>query len=118
MDALRSRILSDLKLMGLTVRLPIIFRPYSKTMWGYYDVSKDWIVIYAYSDKSRKRFVHYNILFRTILHEYVHALQRKASAWKRYKGVMHDAEFWNMYNFLVSVAVERGILYGKSARGR
>lgn len=116
MDALHDKIIFDLKLMGLDVRLPIVFRPYSKTMWGYYDAVKDCIVVYAYSDKSHKRMVHYNILFRTVLHEYVHALQRKASAWKRYRGVMHDAEFWRIYNSLTSIAVERGIIYGKSAR--
>lgn len=116
MGALLKRIKSDLKLMGLDVRLPIILRPYSKTMWGYYDVSKDWIVLYVYSNKSHTRFVHYNILFRTILHEYVHVLQRKASAWKRYEGIMHDTEFWKMYNYLTSLAVERGVIYGKSKR--
>ena len=116
MDALLNKIISDLKLMGLNLRLPIILRPYSKTMWGYYDADKDWIVLYAYSNKSRTRFVHYNILFRTILHEYVHVLQRKSSVWKRYNGVMHDAEFWKIYNYLTSLAVERGIIYGKSKR--
>lgn len=117
MDALLNKIISDLKLMGLELRLPIILRPYSKTMWGYYDSNDGKIVLYVYRDKFKKRgFIHYNILFRTILHEYVHALQRNSSVWKRYNGIMHDSEFWKIYNNLTALAVERGIIYGKSER--
>ena len=113
-DELLKRICNDLKSMGLEVRLPIILRPFSKTLWGYYEDGK--IVLYIYRNKNRKQFIHYNILFRTILHEYVHALQRKSSVWKRYKGTMHDTEFWKIYNNLTALAVERGIIYGKSER--
>lgn len=113
MNELKERIMNDLARIGIDIRSPIILRPYSKTLWGYYDVDKDKIIVYAYSNKMKTRFVHYDIVFRTVLHEYVHRLQRNCAGWKRYKGVMHDKDFWRLYNTLVNLAVKGGIIYGK-----
>lgn len=111
--SLLKKIYRDLDSIGINMRLPLILRSYSKRRWGYYDILKDEIVIYVFSDPTCSRLTHYNILFRIILHEYVHALQHKSSNWRRYKGIMHDVEFWQIYNNLVNLAVERGIIYGR-----
>lgn len=114
---MEKRIAKDLKKMGLTVRSNISLRPFSKTMNGYYNPNTDLIVVYVYDDKDNELYIDYNVIFRTLLHEYVHSLQHGSSHWRRRKGVMHDVEFWKMYNSLLSKAYERGILseYGEAS---
>ena len=112
-DKLLKKIHKDLEIIGINMRSPLILRRYSKRRWGYYDVLKDEIVVYVFSDMLCTRLTHYNILFRIVLHEYTHLLQHKSSNWVRYKNVMHDVQFWQIYNNLVDLAVERGIIYGR-----
>lgn len=108
---MEKRIAKDLLKMGLVVRSDITLRPYSKTMNGYYDPNTDLIVVYVYDDRDNELYADYNMIFCTVLHEYVHSLQHRSSKWRRRKGVMHDVEFWVIYNNLVAQARKEGILY-------
>ena len=107
---LRRRLIADLRAMGLSTDCELVLRPYSKTMWGYYDPNTDRLIIYMYSDRKCKSLIQYETLFKVFLHELVHSLQWKSSKWKRIAGVMHDAEFYVVLNKLLETAKEKGIV--------
>ena len=106
----RRRLISDLKLMGLSTDSMLVLRPYSKTQWGYYDPNTDKLVLYIFSDKKCICLVEYEKLFKVFLHELVHSLQWKSSKWKRLSGVMHDVEFYAILNRLLKVAKDKGLI--------
>ena len=103
---LRRRLIADLRAMGLSTDCELVLRPYSKTMWGYYDK----LILYMYSDKKCKALIQYETLFKVFLHELVHSLQWKSSNWKRIAGVMHDAEFYAILNKLLETAKKKGLV--------
>lgn len=107
---LRRRLIADLRAMGLSTDCELVLRPYSKTMWGYYDPNTDRLIIYMYSDRKCKSLIQYETLFKVFLHELVHSLQWKSSKWKRIVGVMHDAEFYAILDKLLETAKEKGIV--------
>ena len=107
---LRRRLIADLRAMGLSTDCELVLRPYSKTMWGYYDPNKDRLIVYMYSDRNFKSLIQYETLFKVFLHELVHSLQWKSSKWKRIAGVMHDTEFYVILNNLLETAKEKGLV--------
>ncbi len=107
---LRRRLIADLRAMGLSTDCELVLRPYSKTMWGYYDPNTDRLIMYIYSDRKCKSLIQYETLFKVFLHELVHSLQWKSSKWKRIAGVMHDAEFYVILDKLLETAKEKGIV--------
>lgn len=107
---LRRRLIADLRAMGLSTDCELVLRPYSKTMWGYYDPNTDRLIIYVYSDRNCKALIQYETLFKVFLHELVHSLQWKSSKWKRLAGVMHDAEFYVILNKLLEIAKKKGLV--------
>ena len=107
---LRRRFIADLRAMGLSTDCELVLRPYSKTMWGYYDPNADKLVLYMYSDRKCKALIQYETLFKVFLHELVHSLQWKSSNWKRLAGVMHDAEFYAILNKLLEIAKKKGLV--------
>ena len=107
---LRRRLIADLRAMGLSTDCELVLRPYSKTMWGYYDPNTDKLILYMYSDRQCKALIQYETLFKVFLHELVHSLQWKSSSWKRLAGVMHDAEFYAILNKLLEIAKKKGLV--------
>lgn len=108
-DELRHRLLSDLREINLPVdEVDVFLRPYSKTFYGrYFPVYDDKevrpkIYIYPYADESGN-FLPYDKILETVIHEFCHHIQY-VSGFVRVKGVMHDAEFWRLYNYYTSKA--------------
>lgn len=110
-DELRHRLLSDLREINLPVdEVDVFLRPYSKTFYGryfpVYDDSKvrPKIYVYPYADKLGN-FLPYTKILETVIHEFCHHIQyASAPEFVRVKGVMHNAQFWQLYNHYLSRA--------------
>ena len=98
MQELCYRLLSDLRKIGITESFSLELRPYSKTYFGRYDPNLNKIVLYVYEDSKRTRFLPYEDLLNTLIHEAVHCIQWSSESFVRRKGVMHDAEFYSLLN--------------------
>lgn len=106
LDELQHRLLSDLRFIGLPVDdVEIFLRPYSKTYYGryfpLYDSADGLPKIYLYPYEKNGEFMPYDKIIDTAVHEFCHHLQY-ASGHKRIRGVMHDSQFWRLYNHYIS----------------
>lgn len=95
-EELKAFLISDLKLVGIPTDFKLVFRGYSKTLYGAYYPSDNKIVIYLYRTKEGELFSYSEIL-DTLVHEATHHYQHKhVEGYQRLRGVMHDLDF-NIY---------------------
>jgi len=114
-EEIKTRICSDLSQIGLPVyEVDIEIRPYSKTFYGRYfptcdeNLAKPKVYIYPYDEKGN---IDYDTIFcKSAVHEMIHHLQYISPFWQRKRGVMHDEQFWKMYNFYVERAEKLGVV--------
>ena len=104
MQELYHRLLNDLQKIGITDNFSLELRPYSKTYFGRYDPNSDRITLYVYEDESCSNYIKYEELFITLIHESIHCIQWHDKSFVRRKGVMHDAEFYRLYNYYCNKA--------------
>jgi hypothetical protein len=83
--------------LGLPCPFDIEIRGYSARYFGKYDHNRGAVIIYALSGKEGGRMYPYREVFLTFLHERVHYEQYSDPNFVRYRGVMHDADFWRIY---------------------
>lgn len=98
MQELRDRLLKDLRVLGIKNEFTLILRPYSKTYFGRFDPNTKEIVLYVHMDSECKRQYPYSELLDTAIHEAVHSIQWSDENFVRVKGVMHNPEFYKLYN--------------------
>ena len=118
-EELQSRLVSDLRSLRLPVdEVEVSIRPYSKTFYGRYfpshDDKKPRIFIYPFTDKSDEDCYPYSNLLSTAIHEMVHHLQYTNSNFIRYKGIMHNTQFWQLYNHYINRAIKLNKMEVKS----
>lgn len=98
-EGLCVKLIRDLRLLGIdTDGFTLLLKPFSKSYYGRYKVQIKQIVVYIYSDKDCKNLIPYDRLFETTLHEAIHHIQWSSKDFKRIKGVMHNKEFYLLYN--------------------
>ena len=108
---LYNRLLKDLNKLGVdTDCFDLSIRGYSKTYFGTYNPNNNKISLYVYPYKDSVFMYPYKDLFKTLLHEVSHYLQYQDPFFIRYKGIMHNKEFYLIYNKLISKSIKRGIL--------
>lgn len=101
---LKERLLSDLRTLDIDTKgFELSLRPFSKSYYGRYDPKTKTIIVYAYSDKGLTNLYPYGQLFETLVHEVVHHLQWVNPEYVRVKGIMHNEEFYKMYNKFIRV---------------
>lgn len=118
-EELLSKLLSDLSKLNLPIdEVDITLRPYSKTYYGrYFPVYDDKkinpkIYIYPYENPEGD-FMSYDIILRTAIHEICHHIQYVSGSFVRSRGVMHNSQFWKLYNLYVNRAIEYKLLGGE-----
>lgn len=109
-EELKTRLLFDLSQINLPIfEVDLFIRPFSKTYYGrYFPVYdekeiKPKIYIYPYKDKENN-LMSYNIILETAIHEFCHHIQYMDKSFVRSKGVMHNTQFWKLYNHYVNRA--------------
>lgn len=109
-EELRTRLLSDLSQLNMPVyEVDLQLRPFSKTLYGrYFPVYDEQVMpkiyIYPYEDKNNTSFMDYYTILQTAVHELCHHIQYTSGSFVRSKGVMHDTQFWRLYNHYMNRA--------------
>lgn len=104
--ALTVRVLKDLKLLGLSphkLKYDLHFKNYSSCYFGKYvrPRNEDFlpkIFIYLYKDSNNTELYSYKDIISTVIHEVCHHIQWSNPDFVRVKGVMHNKEFWDLWN--------------------
>lgn len=114
-DVLMTSLLSDLSCIGIPVNeVDMSFRPYSKTYYGrYFPSVNDRVIrprIFIYPYEKDGSFMDYFIIFENAVHEFCHHIQYSDSSFIRRKGIMHNAQFYRLYNHYMKRAYHRGII--------
>ena len=120
-EELKTRLLSDLSLLNLPVyEVDLFIRPFSKTYYGrYFPVYNDKevrpkVYVYPYENVD-KELMSYSKILETSIHEFCHHIQYTSGSFVRNKGVMHDPQFWRLFNHYVDRARKYGLLGGETA---
>lgn len=103
---LQDRIVKDLSAIGIPVCFELLVKDYSKSFYGCYRPNTNRIYLYYYEDEGCNSPYTYEHLFRTAVHESVHAIQWNDPDFVRVKGVMHNEEFHRMFEHYMSLAEE------------
>ena len=115
---LQHKLFADLKTLKLPVEeVDIYIRPFSKSYYGRYFPNEDAEVkpkIYVYPFNSDGTLMSYRTVLNTVIHEMCHHVQY-AKGFERHFGVMHDAEFWKLFN-MYSDRAERMKMYDEETR--
>lgn len=115
-EELKMRLIKDLELVGLPINeVDLQIRPYSKSYFGnYFPVCDDRkvakIYLYPYISKMNRIMYPYSELLLTTIHEMCHHIQFSSSEFVRKHGVMHDENFWKLYNTYKSRINKKGAL--------
>lgn len=91
-------LINDMKQVGIPIDFNLELKSFSKTYYGRYDPNSNKITVYIYEDKSCTRMYSYEEILMTCIHEAVHSIQWHDKSFVRIKGVMHDADFYRLYN--------------------
>lgn len=109
-QTLKSHLISDLKLTGIPTDFELVFKDYSSTCYGKYLKSKKLIIIYIYEDKECTTLFPYEKILDTLVHEAIHHFQHHYEEnFVRYKGIMHNPNFYKYYNECVDKLLQYGI---------
>lgn len=119
LDLISIKLKNDLKSIGLPVdEVSIEFATkYCKTYYALYYPKSDKcpiprIRIYPYRRKGCGLIYPYMELLDTAIHEMCHHLQFREPNYVRFKGVVHDPNFWELYNKYKNRAETTGLLRG------
>mgnify|MGYP002514114395 CR=1 FL=1 len=117
-EELKAQLLFDLAQLKLPIdEVDLFIRPFSKSFYGRYfpvyndDKARPRIFIYPYENKCGK-FMSYDSILGTAIHELCHHIQYTDGSFVRVRGVMHDPQFWKLYNHYVDRATEKNLIGG------
>ena len=116
MKKLWRRLILDAEDIGLPISdVDLCMRPYSKCYYGNYfprqEGSKRRPRVYVYPYRDRNGCMYsYDLIMDTLIHEMVHHVQYTSPDFVRLKGVMHNPEFWEIYNRYLFKAKLLGVI--------
>lgn len=116
-EELRYKLLCDLSVLNLPVdEVDVYLRPYSKTYYGNYfpvynDKNRPKIYLYPYEEDGVS-FMNYEKILETAIHEFCHHVQYNSGSFVRKRGVMHDTQFWKLYNHYIKRAKKNLMIGG------
>lgn len=116
MQELAYRLFKDLEDMGIDIQFTLQLKEYSKCYYGRYNPKTRAVTLYVYKDKEKREMFSYEHLLETLLHEVVHDIQWNNGEYVRRKGVMHDPEFYQIFNLykdrMKAILLMREVRYG------
>ena len=115
-EELKTRLLFDLSQINMPIdEVDVFLRPFSKTYYGRYfpvydeEDTRPKIYIYPYAN-TKGDLLDYADILDTAIHEMVHHIQYTSGSFVRNKGVMHNTNFWKLYNHYIARAERYDIL--------
>ena len=118
-EELKTRLLSDLSQINLPVNeVDLFIRPFSKTYYGrqfpVYNEKQTRPKIYVYPYETKEEdLMSYDLILETSIHEFCHHIQYTSGSFVRNKGVMHDTQFWKLYNHYIERAKKYQLIGGE-----
>lgn len=119
-EELKIKLLSDLEQLNLPIdEVDLFLRPFSKTLYGRYFPVRDEkrtrpkLYIYPYAYKQGDEFMSYDLILDTAIHELCHHIQYCDKSFVRDRGVMHNTQFWKLYNHYIERAKRYQMLRGE-----
>lgn len=114
-DEIRHRLPEDLRNLSLPVdEVDLFFRPYSVSYYGRYFPVSDYhrerarVFVYPFADK-KGNLLPYSKILDTAIHELCHHIQY-VNGFTRVRGVMHNTQFWKLYNHYTNRARKKSLL--------
>lgn len=104
MQDLYHRLLRDMNAIGIPTSFTLELKGFSKTYFGRYDPNSDKVTVYVFENKSCTKRYEYQDILLTCIHEAVHAIQWHDKSFVRRRGVMHNADFYRLYNMYADKA--------------
>lgn len=104
MQDLYHRLLKDMNALGISTDFTLELKGFSKTYFGRYDPNSNKVTVYVCENKSCTRRYSYEDILLTCIHEAVHAIQWNDKSFVRRRGVMHNADFYRLYNMYADKA--------------
>lgn len=104
MQDLYHRLLKDMYAIGIPTDFTLELKGFSKTYFGRYDPNLDKVTVYVCENKSCTKRYKYEDILLTCIHEAVHAIQWHDQSFVRRRGVMHNADFYRLYNMYADKA--------------
>lgn len=101
---LEVQLIEDLKKIGVPTDFHLVIKNYSSTYYGNYNPNNETVTLYRYEDNEGKHPYRYEHLLDILIHEAVHHIQWSDPNFVRYKGVMHDSDFYKLYNKYTGIA--------------
>ena len=91
-EELKICILDDLTILGLPTDFILELKEYHKTYEGWYNPNTKKVVVFTNDDYNKP--LDYDTIIRVAIHEAIHHYQYVHDpSFKRYKGIMHNADF-------------------------
>lgn len=86
-----------------TLQYDLNFKHYSKVYYGRYvykrkDSFKPKVFVYLFKNPEKTEMYTYEDILSTTVHEVCHHIQYSNPDFVRKRGVMHDKQFWDLYN--------------------
>lgn len=104
------KLLKDLKALHLDKKsigdYELVLKKFSVSFYGRYVASSHKAVVYVYRDVECKHQREYSGLLSSVIHELTHHIQHTDPKYIRRKGVMHNKNFWFIYNSYIEKAKE------------
>ena len=98
MQDLYHRLLRDMNAVGVPTDFTLELKGFSKTYFGRYDPNLNKVTVYVCENKSCTKRYEYQEILLTCIHEAIHAMQWHDKSFVRRRGVMHNEEFYRLYN--------------------
>ena len=119
-EELKDQLLTDLSKISLPIdEVDFYIRPFSKTYYGRYFPVYDEkrlrpkIYIYPY-ENTNGDLMSYDHILDTAIHELCHHIQYTSGSFVRNRGVMHNTQFWKLYNHYIARAISYQIVGGEN----
>lgn len=114
-EELYHKLIDDLYRIGLPVdEVKLSIRPYSKSYYGRYLIPYNnkaaKVFIYPYATPDMKLMYPYSVVLYFSIHEMIHHIQHTNPNFKRLRGVMHNPEFYVLFNMYFHKAVCLGLI--------
>lgn len=127
---LTRKLISDLRMLGIEphrLDYQLELKNYSKKYYGryvrkpYYGKYIGRVFVYLFKSSDQKELYAYQDILSTTVHEVCHHIQYEDPDFVRKKGVMHDKQFWDLYNSYMSryyeiTKAEKGERYADSIK--
>ena len=107
---LKEKLVKDFKKLKIKADFDLVIKGYSSKFFGRYNPNNKRLFLYIYPYPEQTFMYPYEEIFLTFLHEVCHCIQHNDHTFVRVKGIMHNKDFYALYDGLVQKAIKSKII--------